>query len=105
MGEMLRDRIVFGTNSTKAREKLINVGAELTYDKAVQIAQSCEYSPKQLKSMAEDISVNAVKSKRRQQKVSHSNKSRSRFAHGTAQKTGSQHASRDTRQLKKVWKL
>ena len=36
--EMIRDRIVFGTNSCKIREKLINVGAELTLEKAIQIA-------------------------------------------------------------------
>ena len=28
--EMIRDRIVFGTNSPKIREKLINVGRDLT---------------------------------------------------------------------------
>ncbi|XP_060557421.1 uncharacterized protein K02A2.6-like [Ruditapes philippinarum] len=49
---MIRDRIVFGTNSSKVREKLINEGAELTLDKAVQIAQNMEYSKQQLSSMA-----------------------------------------------------
>lgn len=50
--EMIRDRIVFGTTSSKIREKLINVGAELTLEKAIQIAQSFEYSQQQLRSMA-----------------------------------------------------
>ncbi len=50
--EMIRDRIVFGTNSMKVRERLINEGASLTMDKAVQIAQNVEYSKQQLSSMA-----------------------------------------------------
>lgn len=49
--DMIRDRIVFGTNSSKIREKLINVGAELTLEKAIQIAQSWEYSQTQLRAM------------------------------------------------------
>ena len=32
--EMIRDRIVFGTNSSKIREKLITVGRDLTLQKA-----------------------------------------------------------------------
>ena len=49
--EMIRDRIVFGTNASKIREKLINVRAELTLEKAVQIVQSFEYVQQQLRSM------------------------------------------------------
>ena len=49
--EMIRDRIVFGTNSSKIREKLINAGAELTLEKAIQIVQSFEYAQQQLRSM------------------------------------------------------
>ena len=37
--EMIRDRIVFGTYSPKIREKLINVGRDLTLQKAIQIGQ------------------------------------------------------------------
>ncbi|XP_062612393.1 uncharacterized protein LOC134274154 [Saccostrea cucullata] len=48
---MIRDRIVFGKNSAKIREKLINEGDKLTLDKAIQIAQNHEYSQEQLKSM------------------------------------------------------
>ena len=48
---MIRDRIVFGTNSAKIREKLINEGEKITLDKAIQIAQNYEYSKEQLKSM------------------------------------------------------
>ena len=46
---MIRDMIVFGTNSAKIREKLINEGEELTLDKAIQIAKNYEYSQEQLK--------------------------------------------------------
>ena len=58
--EMIRDRIVFGTNLGRIREKLINEGLKLTLDKAIQIAQSFEYSQKQLNSMAEQ-DVHSVK--------------------------------------------
>ncbi|XP_062576025.1 uncharacterized protein K02A2.6-like [Saccostrea cucullata] len=51
--EMIRDRIVFGIQSEKIREKLINVGEALTLDKAVQIAQAYEYSQEQLKLMGQ----------------------------------------------------
>lgn len=53
--EMIRDRIVFGTNSPKLREKLINIGAGLTLDVAVQTAQSLEYSREQLRSMNNEV--------------------------------------------------
>lgn len=49
--EMIRDRIVFGTNSHKAKERLINEGDTLTLDKAIQIAQTYEYSQEQLRTM------------------------------------------------------
>ena len=42
--EMIRDRIVFVTNSHKIREKLINQGKDLTLDKAVEIARTYELS-------------------------------------------------------------
>ncbi|KAH3817048.1 hypothetical protein DPMN_118576 [Dreissena polymorpha] len=40
---MIRDRIVFGVNNQKLREKLINEGENLTLDKAIQISQNFEY--------------------------------------------------------------
>ncbi|KAL9956099.1 hypothetical protein ACROYT_G037526 [Oculina patagonica] len=52
--EMIRDRIVFGTNSLKVREKLISKGAKLTLDKAIEIARSFESSQAQLTAMAPD---------------------------------------------------
>ena len=66
--EMLRDRIVFGTNSPKIREKLINKGSELTLEQAIDIARLHEMSTAQLKTMAEEDSkvtnVQAVKAKK-----------------------------------------
>jgi hypothetical protein len=49
--EMIRDRLVIGTNNTRIREKLINEGDKLTLDKAIQIAQSFEYCQHQMASM------------------------------------------------------
>lgn len=49
--EMIRDRLVIGTNNGSIREKLINVGEELTLDRAVHIAQSHEYCRQQMASM------------------------------------------------------
>ena len=66
--EMIRDRIVFGTASEKVREKLINEGEKLTLDKAIQIAQSYEYSQEQLKSMGKEI--NAISGRRRHRQTS-----------------------------------
>ena len=51
--DMIRDRIVFGIQSEKIREKLINVGEDLTLDKAVQLAQAYEYSQEHLKLMGQ----------------------------------------------------
>ena len=59
--KIIRDRIVFGTNSHKIREKLINQGKDLTLDKAVEIARKYELSRAQLKSM-EPHSTEAVHS-------------------------------------------
>ena len=50
--EMIRDCVVFGTSSKKVREKLITKGEKLTFYKAIQIAQSYEYSQEQLKTMS-----------------------------------------------------
>jgi hypothetical protein len=51
--EMICDRIVFGTSSERVREKLLNEGDKLTLDKAIQIAQTHEYSQQQLKIMSQ----------------------------------------------------
>ena len=48
---MIRDRIVFGTNSSRVREKLISVGTDLTLDQAVDISRTYELSQSQLKAL------------------------------------------------------
>ena len=50
--EMIRDRIVFGIHSPGVREKLLNVGSNLTLDKAIDIARSHELAQAQLKTIA-----------------------------------------------------
>ena len=67
--EMIRDSLIFGTNSHKVKEKLINEGDDLTLEKAIQIAQTFEYSQVQLKEMRNiepnpsTTAVHAVKSR------------------------------------------
>ncbi len=58
--EMVRDRIVFATNSPRVREKLLSNGPELTLEKAIDIAHSHELSQAQLKAMANECQVHAV---------------------------------------------
>ena len=64
---MLRDRIVFGTNCQKAKERLIIEGDTLALEKTMQIAQTHEYSEEQLRRMnnapTTTAEVHAVKSK------------------------------------------
>lgn len=81
--EMIRDRIVFGTSSQKVREKLIAEGEKLTLEKAIQIAQSHEYSQEQLKTMSGQ-EVHAV---------SHSHNQNTRKA---GRSSPSQNAAKDT---------
>ena len=45
---MVRDKIVFSTNSTAIRDKLIIEGFDLTLDCAVEIAQSHDLSKLQM---------------------------------------------------------
>ena len=69
--EMVRDRIVFATNSARVREKLLCYGPDLTLEKAIDIARSYEVSQQQLKTMdcatasGAGQSVHAVSSSRR----------------------------------------
>ena len=58
---MVRDRVVIGCRSQKAREKLIQEGSGLTLEQAVDIARTQEISNAQLQTMAgEDPKVQAV---------------------------------------------
>ena len=47
--DIVRDRIVFGTKSAKVREELIDTGADLTLEKAIEIARVEEIAAQQLK--------------------------------------------------------
>ena len=63
--EMVRDRVVIGCYSSKAREKLIHEGSDLTLAKALDIARTEEISQAQLQTMAtENPSINSVKTKK-----------------------------------------
>ncbi|XP_026054529.1 uncharacterized protein K02A2.6-like [Carassius auratus] len=68
--EMVRDRIVFATNSPKVREKLLNQSADLTLEKAIDIARSHEVAQDQLRMInsrataAHDRAAHAVISKK-----------------------------------------
>ena len=67
--EMILDRTVFGTNSRRIREKLVNEGKELALDKAVDIARTYEMSQSQMKSMeAGDETVHSVNRDQRSRK-------------------------------------
>ena len=57
---MIRDRIVFGTNSLKVTEKLISKGANLTLDKAIEIARTHESSQAQLAAIAAETAVGSI---------------------------------------------
>lgn len=50
--EMIRDRIVFGINTQRIREKLINEGDQLNLDKTISIVQNMEYCKMQMNTMA-----------------------------------------------------
>ena len=68
--EMIRDRIVFGTNSQKVRELLFSEGSELTLDKAVAIARNYELAKDQLKSMnKDDENIHAIRRRRQPAKI------------------------------------
>ena len=55
---IVRDRIVIGIRNSKIREKLINIGNDLTLNKAEETARVHELAASQAKSMAhEDVKV------------------------------------------------
>lgn len=84
--EMIRDRIVFGTNSSKIRQKLIKVGKELTLDTTIQIAQSREYSQEQLKTMSSDVSY--VKPRHSRKSSGHSTSHQTSSSYSTPNQHG-----------------
>ena len=56
---------MFGTKSAKVREKLIDIGSELTLERAIDVARVDEVSVQQLKEMTDktEQGVHAVKKK------------------------------------------
>ena len=52
--DIVRDRIVFGTKSAKVREELIDTGADLTLEKAIEIARVEEIAVQRLKEMKDE---------------------------------------------------
>ena len=59
--EMVRDKIVTGVKNSKVREKLLNVGSDLTFAKTLDIARAYEVSHTHC-SAREEKTVNFVKS-------------------------------------------
>ena len=57
---MIRDRIVFGTSSTKVRSKVIDEDGKLTLARAIQIGQNYEYAWAQLKSMSGPVPTQEI---------------------------------------------
>ena len=67
--EIVRDRLVYGTNSQKVREKFISRGSDLNLKSAIDFARAHESAMAQLKKMSGDpVSVDGVKSKRKTSK-------------------------------------
>jgi len=62
--EILRDRLVFGINNDKVRERLLRE-ANLTLDKTDEICRAAESMVHQMKVVGEGTTVNAVAGKRR----------------------------------------
>ena len=66
--EMIRDRLVYGTNSHKVRERFINRGADLDLSTALNIARAYESAQSQLQKMTglltESTQVHMVKTNR-----------------------------------------
>ena len=66
---MVRDRLLYGTNSQKVCEKFINRGSDLNLKSAIDIARAHESAMAQLKKMSGDaVSMDGVKSKRKTSK-------------------------------------
>ena len=49
--DIVRDRIMFSAKSAKVREKLIDIGSDLTLERAIEVARVDEVSVQQLKEM------------------------------------------------------
>ena len=61
--EMVRDRLVAGIISTKLRDKLLNVGSDLTLTKTLDLARTHEVTKQQNKVMSGEEKINYVRPK------------------------------------------
>jgi hypothetical protein len=59
--ELIRDRLVYGTNSERIKERLLRGEEELTLVKALKICRADEQSNKQLKAMNGENEVHTIK--------------------------------------------
>ena len=73
--DIVRDRIMFGTKSARLHEKLIDIGSDLTLERAIEVARMDEVSVQPLKEMTDETEqgVHAVKKKNWRHKDSKSN--------------------------------
>lgn len=76
--DIVRDHIVFGVNSSKIREKLINEGSDLTLQKCIDIARTYELSKSQVQEIdgkpqqaAAAADVHVVRGRGRKNKLSY----------------------------------
>ena len=58
---MVRDRLVYGTNSIKVRERFVSRGAELDLSMAINIARAHESAQSQLHKMTSEATVHSVR--------------------------------------------
>jgi len=64
--QLLRDRLVTGTQNSKVRENLLKE-KKLTLEKALDIARAAESTAAQMKVMTTESRLNAVKEKKKEQ--------------------------------------
>lgn len=97
--EMVRDRIVFATNSPHVREKLLSQSAELTLERAIDITRSHELAKQQLKAMGsanDHDTVHAIGRKPyRQERAQKGAKPKEYDAQKTCSYCAGQHSSKD----------
>ena len=99
--DIVRDRIAFGTKSAKVREKLLDIGSDLTLERAIEVARVDEDSVQQLKEMTDETeqSVHAVKKRNWRHKDSKSN-----AATHTCGRCGRQHGDAPCPAMGKVYR-
>jgi hypothetical protein len=91
--EMIRDRLVYGTNSNKVRGRYIDRSADLTAQLAIDIARAYESSQSQLKKMSgENANVDAVRTKKY-----HASGGTRRPSHSATPSVDSKSTSRDSK--------